>query len=742
MIGFLISLSIKGKVMDEESSKPMGYAVVMVYRDTQRVGGTYTDTLGNFEIEGIERGNYRIVASFIGYERKEIRIDLERDTFLTITLKPKPIPIKEQVVEAEAPKVVYKVDRKVVYPKGEVEKRGRASDILRGVAGVEVDAEGNVRVMGSDRYVLFVDGKPTNMRLKDISAGFVEYIEVITNPGAEWDAEGEAVINVVTKKQRELGYSLNSQVRGSNFLGYNLNILYATNYGNFTTYFRVDGGRERIVGSTIDSVRFPDGSSFVSRLNINAVLPSLNGTLGFRYGNLSLEMGGNFQNQILDASQNRYFGDSTILGKLYWRNRSGNFYITSDYAFKGLKLSFYYSRVPYESYRLDSSSSWKIVYQTQRPQEKLFGQVDYALDMGKTKVSLGTKGMLNMHALSYSLDKFGNPNFPDIEGGSFNIKRFVGASYVDLNSTFWKFEYKAGLRYERTDVIADTIRNSYQDLFPSLSLIYRFNLGNMQFGYRRGIWRPDERNLLPIYHFLNANSLSKGNPRLLPEISDNFVMSMNLQKGKFSINPEFYYKRISNIIEDTTYVLSPYPVAVSYNMNYREGSRVGFSTTLSYNVGLLKQLGPLPVGIFDINFGINGYNHRYASVSDTSYSLSLSVQGILFLVVIQGYVYISPASKYRFYEVDRQIFSYLAFIVPLGNLSMFIFLNDPFGLQKPISRTQVGGYYQYQQQQPTRMIMISLSYNFSKRFEGSVKPLGERDVEQTGEKLIPGKPSE
>ena len=39
MISLLISLTIKGKVMDEESSKPMGYAVVMVYRDTQRVGG-------------------------------------------------------------------------------------------------------------------------------------------------------------------------------------------------------------------------------------------------------------------------------------------------------------------------------------------------------------------------------------------------------------------------------------------------------------------------------------------------------------------------------------------------------------------------------------------------------------------------------------------------------------------------------------------------------------------------------
>ncbi|MFZ8833036.1 MAG: hypothetical protein ACO2O5_02340, partial [Candidatus Caldipriscus sp.] len=214
------------------------------------------------------------------------------------------------------------------------------------------------------------------------------------------------------------------------------------------------------------------------------------------------------------------------------------------------------------------------------------------------------------------------------------------------------------------------------------------------------------------------------------------------QKGNFSINPELYYKRIFNIIEDTTYVLSPYPVAVSYNTNYREGSRLGFSTTLNYNVGLLKQLGPLPVGILDINVGINGYNHRYASVSDTSYSLSLSVQRILFLAVIQGSVYISPTSKYRFYEVDRQISSYLAFILPLGNLSLFILLNDPFGLHKPISRTQVGGYYHYEQQQPIRMIMISLSYNFSRRFEGSVKPLGERDVEQTGEKLIPGKPNE
>jgi len=57
-----------------------------------------------------------------------------------------------------------------------------------------------------------VDGRPTNLTLKDIPATQVEYIEVITNPSAEFDAEGNAIINVVLKKQREMGYSVNVQL--------------------------------------------------------------------------------------------------------------------------------------------------------------------------------------------------------------------------------------------------------------------------------------------------------------------------------------------------------------------------------------------------------------------------------------------------------------------------------------------------------------------------------------------------
>jgi TonB-dependent Receptor Plug Domain. len=115
--------------------------------------------------------------------------------------------------------------------------------VLRNVPGVSVSPDGNVKIKNSDRYIVFVDGKPTNLSLKDIPASQIEYIEVITNPSAEFDAEGNAIINVILKKQKDYGYSVNVNVNMDSYGTISPNIFYGLKMGNLSTYIRLKGGK-------------------------------------------------------------------------------------------------------------------------------------------------------------------------------------------------------------------------------------------------------------------------------------------------------------------------------------------------------------------------------------------------------------------------------------------------------------------------------------------------------------------
>ena len=159
MINFVISLVISGKVLDEETSEPMGYTAIMLYKDTTLITGTYTDEKGSFIIKDIKPGEYILYAHFIGYEKQKINLTINKDTSIIIKLKPSGIELKEQEVIGTAPRVRYKVDRKIVSPSNDIIARsGSAVDVLRNVPGLSVSPDGNVKVKNRDRYIVFVDG--------------------------------------------------------------------------------------------------------------------------------------------------------------------------------------------------------------------------------------------------------------------------------------------------------------------------------------------------------------------------------------------------------------------------------------------------------------------------------------------------------------------------------------------------------------------------------------------------------
>ena len=126
--------------------------------------------------------------------------------------------LKEVDVVGERPLMEMSVDKKVF----NVEKNittagGSATDVLANVPSVSVDVDGNVSLRNNSNVTILIDGKPSTLlgsdqasALQSLPASSIESVEVITNPSAKYDAQGNTgIINIVTKKSNLLGFNGN-----------------------------------------------------------------------------------------------------------------------------------------------------------------------------------------------------------------------------------------------------------------------------------------------------------------------------------------------------------------------------------------------------------------------------------------------------------------------------------------------------------------------------------------------------
>jgi len=260
---------ITGKVTDKDNNASIQLAAVKLLNssDSSLVTGTETDASGNFIIDKIAYGKYSVVVEYIGYSTgiaRNITIDENNPSRnLDFKLKAGTTTTDEIVVESEKSAIELKPDRRVFNVENMGVTGGSAIDVLKNVPSVSVDVDGNLTLRGNGNVKIIVDGKPfglsgTNLStlLDQIPANQIASIEVISNPGAKFDAEGvSGIINIVMKKNDGVGYngsvSLNTGTRDKYNGSLNLNVrnkglnffgLYDYRLNNFF----VEGNGERI----------------------------------------------------------------------------------------------------------------------------------------------------------------------------------------------------------------------------------------------------------------------------------------------------------------------------------------------------------------------------------------------------------------------------------------------------------------------------------------------------------------
>ena len=218
--------AVSGRVLDAETGASVETASVALWRVSARAGveafvetGAVTDADGAFRVQGLRRGRYYAVVSFLGYEpvttdTLRLRPSSPSVDLGTVRLVPDASALGDIEVTAERERVEIQVDRTVYRIADDPILSGAStSEALETIPSVEVDLEGNVSLRGVSNVVILVDGRPAPVGrdfiavyLQSLPAEAVESIEVIPNPSAAFQPDGSGgILNIVLKDDTELG---------------------------------------------------------------------------------------------------------------------------------------------------------------------------------------------------------------------------------------------------------------------------------------------------------------------------------------------------------------------------------------------------------------------------------------------------------------------------------------------------------------------------------------------------------
>ncbi|HVW61212.1 MAG TPA: TonB-dependent receptor, partial [Puia sp.] len=216
---------ITGRILDSLTNSPVEYATITLYVAgiSRPVNGATTNNKGVFTIDGLAPGNYTLTVEFIGYEPRFFGSLALNGKVMSISLgdvllKNKQEALQSVTVTASKGLVENKIDKMVYNAEKDITSQGGvATDILKKVPMVSVDVDGNVQLQGNSNILFLINGKPSSIfgnnladALQSIPASQIKNIEVITTPGAKYDAEGTGgIINIILKENRLRGVNGN-----------------------------------------------------------------------------------------------------------------------------------------------------------------------------------------------------------------------------------------------------------------------------------------------------------------------------------------------------------------------------------------------------------------------------------------------------------------------------------------------------------------------------------------------------
>ena len=568
-------IMLNGMVKDKVT--PVAYANIILYNlQDEFITGTTTNEGGGFELE-VEKGKYKVEVSHINYATTMLEIAIEEEVTLeTIILAENSTQLNEVVVSASKPTIRREIDKTVVNIENSLmAQSGNIFETLQSAPGLVIrnDAiamlgRSNVRV-SVDGRMIDLSGEELSNYLKGISASNVKAIEVITNPSAKYEAEGNSgIVNIVTKQIKKDAWSNNFSIRHSQakygWQAFNNNFSFQKNKLSLLLTTSVNTGSQHFLQivepnytnnpQRIDSNQKRQMNSIAPRVLLDYKI-NKSTTIGLQYlgsfsqvrqlDDLKITLFNNdFEaNQFLIADDTQYDEDRF--------HSSYNFYFDKKLDTLGKRVTFNFDVLDYRGntrtnilsdlHDAESNFLQKEFYNNGDAAQKVAnysGKVDVEHPLAWGKLSYGAK--TSFSNTDYRLDNFntitGVPVFNPLQSNEFNFKENIQSVYINgFKKVNDKIELQMGLRSEytqtkgiskETDLDAPVFDKDYLKVFPTFYMMYRKNEQHVfSFNYGRRINRPAYSQLNPARSFLSSQSSQQGNPFLLPSFSDNLELT-------------------------------------------------------------------------------------------------------------------------------------------------------------------------------------------------------------------------
>ena len=672
--------------------------------------------------------------------------------FDNIQLKDVTVTAQRQLIKQEVDRIGYSVADDAD------SKTNNVLTMLRKVPMVSVDASDEIRVNGQTNFKIFRNGHPDpslsrNAKdiLKAMPASSVKRIEVITEPGAKYDAEGTTMIlNIVMADNSTLKgvsgmASARADHRGS--VGGSLNltsqldkVVLSVDYGihhdgnngqktNTKTYNRyTDSGAELMSDGTFDvdkmTVHFGDISASWEPDTLNLVSLSLDG-YAYDYG------GNGFTNSIMRSAA----GHPLYSYDLGNQTKADSYSFDSrlDYQrrthLKGETITLSYMLSAWHNKNKDNSKYSNIVnlpvpyYGIDQNSKENFNEHTVQLDWtrpltAKHSIETGAKYIYRLNRSHNVLDYLGTDDDTDLH---YKHVTQVGAAYVRYTFNSGPWSARAGLRYEHSYLRAsypDSHLSPYEahlnDFVPSASLHYKFNFANsLKLSYAAGINRPGISFLNPAV-IETPTSCSYGNT----DLGSVHYHSMSLTymhvgpKLTFNITPQFQFsnngigavKWTEGLVQVSTYenTLKTYSTTLSAFVQWMMTKKTNLmlNGSIGYNYYKSNELG-LKNDRISGNFFANVTQYLPWKLQLSGFA-GMWGGGISDLYGRMGTVFFHGFSLQRSFLKEDRLTVQLQAVVPFSGKYM--------NMKSYVTQGDVTGWTRYEQQ--ARRFGINISYRF------------------------------
>ena len=649
---------IKGKA--DKAALPFVNIVLKTEKDSAFVTGTVSNEEGRFTLANIKSGSYILQCSYIGFALKSQPVLIgSLSAFLdlgTIELQQDAKQLQEVTVTSKQDDVSNKMDKKTYSVASNISQSGGSVlQTLKNLPGVTTSQDGKVELRGSDKVAILIDGKQTALTgfgsqsgLDNIPASAIERIEIINNPSAKYDANGNAgIINIIYKKNKQQGFNgkvgfttglgalwqkkenlptIRPQYQATPKINPSLSLNYRKNKVN--AFLQADWLYTQTLNKNEFVTRTFDDGTIINqqtKRNRNTHFVTTKAGIDWSINNQDmLTVSGLFGiEKIIDRGDQPFFNKDYSDRERLWQFLEDELKTTAvasaayQHKFKqaghllniGFNYTFHREDEKYNFINTLPTYTGLDSFKLLSDEHVADFNVDYVRPLKYGRIEGGLK--LRYRDIPTNMQFKPGLNSPlDINaGGAATYTEIIPALYGNYVYESKKIEAEVGLRVEYVDLKYKVNPNhntyksdgyNYTQPFANVRLAYKINDQNkISLFYNRRVDRPNEVDIRIFPKYDDAEIIKVGNPALRPQFTNLYELGYktNLKKGYFY--SALYYRSTQGTITRIATQIPPSTLIYTVFQNAGHSSNTGIEMVLQQDFSK----------VFSFNSNVNIYRN-------------------------------------------------------------------------------------------------------------------------------------